>query len=223
MRTTKPISTISYNSKAYLEGVLKSLVKAKKVAFWAYVPHLAEEDETKDHIHLYIEPNERLDTMDLAEMFQEVDLAHPGKPLKCVDWRPSKWEDWYLYGIHDEAYLRMKFEFRKYHYSIKDVKASDADDLEVRAYRAQHSDVIKNVRIHDAMMNGMTADKMAYIGAITPAQAFQFAAYQQMFLRGKQQVIHGSDMALEELKAEGFEPVDEVENPYNESEDASWK
>jgi hypothetical protein len=69
------------------------------------------------------------------------------------------------------------------------------------------------------MMNGMTADKMAYIGAITPAQAFQFAAYQQMFLRGKQQVIHGSDMALEELKAEGFEPVDEVENPYNESEE----
>ena len=218
MRTTKPISTVSYNSKEYLEGVLNGLVKAHKVAFWAYVYHMAEEDENKDHIHLYIEPNVKLDTMDLADMFREVDLNNPTKPLKCIDWRSSKWDDWYLYGIHDEAYLRMKFETRKYHYRLEDVHASDMDELEIKAYRAMHSDVLKNVKIHDAMMNGITADKMAYMGAIAPSQAFQMAAFQQMFFRGQQQIKHGYDPRLEELKKEGFEPVDELENPYYESE-----
>lgn len=217
MRTTKPISTISYNSEAYLEGVLNALVKAKKVAFWAYIRHIAEEDEHKNHIHLYIEPNGKVDTMDLAEMFCEVDFENPSKPLKCVDWRSSKWDDWYLYAIHDEAYLRMKFEERKYHYAKEDVVAMDEDELETRAYGAMHSDVTRCMRMHKALMDGMTADKMAYLGAIVPAQAFQMSAYQQMFYRGQHQVKHGYDPRLDELRREGFEPVDEVENPYSEN------
>jgi hypothetical protein len=212
LRTTKPISTVSYNTEEFLTGVLNDLIKAHKVAFWAFIRHTAEDDETKDHIHLYIEPNVKVDTMDLADLFREIDPKNPSKPFKCVDWRPSKWDDWYLYGIHDAAYLRMKFEERKYHYGLEDVRSSDADDLEIRAYRAMHSDVTKNVRIHEAMMNGMTADKMAFIGAIAPSQAFQMAAYQAMFQRGHHQIKM-------EAKALGFEPVDELDNPfYGESE-----
>lgn len=216
MRTTKPISTVSYNSKEFLTGVLKNLVKAKKVAFWAFIPHAVEEDEHKDHIHLYIEPNGKVDTMDLAEMFEEVDLKHPDKPLKCVDWRSSKWEDWYLYGLHDVAYLRMKFEERKFHYTDADVVASDPDEFAVKAYRAHHSEITKNMRIHSALMQGMTVDKLAYLGGILPQQAMQMAVFQNMFYRGEMQVKQSSESMLRE---KGFSPVDEDENPYYESEE----
>lgn len=199
MRTTKPVSTISYNSEAFLEGTLNALVKAHKIAFWAYIRHTAEEDEHKDHLHVYIEPNGKVDTMDLQELLCEVDVKNPGKPLKCVDWRSSKWDDWYLYGIHYEPYLTMKFESRKYHYQMEDVKASDREDLDSRVHRTMHSDILKHMRIHTAMVNGMTVEKLVFNGAIPPSQAFAYANWQHMYRRGEAQVKYG------------FESIDEVD------------
>ena len=211
MRTTKPVSTISYNTEAFLEGVLTELVKAHKVAFWAYIKHTAEEDEHKDHLHVYIEPNGKLDTMDLQDLLSEVDMKNPGKPLKCVDWRSSKWDDWYLYGIHYEPYLKMKFETRMYHYEKKDVKTSDTDDLENRVYRTMHSDVLKHMRIHNAMVEGMTVEKLVYNGAIAPTQAFAYANWQHMYLKGKAQIEYG------------FEPIDEYDVPFLEESEEKKK
>lgn len=60
MKTTRPIATISFNTEAYLRLKLDELIKAKKITFYAYIPHRKEEDENKDHIHLFLEPNNPL-------------------------------------------------------------------------------------------------------------------------------------------------------------------
>ena len=48
MKTTKPISSISWNSRNYLVDRLEELRKAHLIAFWVLVKHTAEEDEKKD-------------------------------------------------------------------------------------------------------------------------------------------------------------------------------
>ena len=45
MKTSKPISTISYNSEEYLKSKLDYLVKNNTVEFWFYVKHLGEYDK----------------------------------------------------------------------------------------------------------------------------------------------------------------------------------
>ena len=44
MKTSKPFSTISYNTADFLSVKLNDLVNRRKIAFWAYVEHLPEED-----------------------------------------------------------------------------------------------------------------------------------------------------------------------------------
>ena len=62
MKTSKPFSTISYNTADFLSVKLNDLVNRRKIAFWAYVEHLPEEDEKKAHKHLYIVPNGQINT-----------------------------------------------------------------------------------------------------------------------------------------------------------------
>lgn len=130
MRTTKPISTVSFNSPAYLALKLEELRKAKKIEWWAFIVHSAESDEAKDHIHLYLVPAKMLQTEDLREFLQEYDASHPDKPLGCLPFQGSKFSDWCLYSLHDEAYLSSKGQSRQFHYSLDDFITSDADFLE---------------------------------------------------------------------------------------------
>lgn len=100
MNTRKEISTISYNSVEFLTEKLQELLNEHIISDYMFIPHKAEEDETKDHIHLWIKPNKLLDTMDLQSFLQEYDPLHPDKPLKCIDFRFAKTDDWILYSIH---------------------------------------------------------------------------------------------------------------------------
>ena len=78
MKTSKPFSTISYNSADFLTVKLNDLVNRRKLAFWAYVEHLPEEDEKKAHKHLYIVPNGQINTDEvLLDILVEYDPAHP--------------------------------------------------------------------------------------------------------------------------------------------------
>lgn len=129
MKTTRPQSTISYNSKGFLIGVLDNLVKQGIIQFYAFIEHLAEEDENKNHIHLYFEPAKTIDTAWLSKQFLEPDAEHPQQPLKCMPFSPSKWVDWYWYGLHDKAYLMSKQMTRKYHYDPSEMLTSDIDYL----------------------------------------------------------------------------------------------
>lgn len=131
VRTTKPISTISYNTPSFLKVKLDELTASKRISFWAFVPHLAEDDEggKKDHCHVYIELSKMTQTDELKEALKEFDPALPDKPKGCISFRSSKFGDWYLYGLHDKRYLASKGQSRCYHYSHSDFITSDDDDL----------------------------------------------------------------------------------------------
>ena len=118
MRTSKPFSMISYNSYDFLREKLNELVQAGLIQFWAFIEHLPEEDEEKAHKHLYIIPARMIDTLRIEKALQEIDLNDlTAKPLGAIFPRPSKFADWYLYGLHDKKYLAYKGQKRKYHYN----------------------------------------------------------------------------------------------------------
>ena len=139
MATQKPLSTISYNTESFLSEKLQSLYKAHIIQSYQYIKHKGE-DGDKDHIHLRIEPNKRIDPMDLAEKFIEIDPKNV-KPLCCRPFRPSKEEDWILYALHDKDYLKLKYKGgekgEKIPYRWSDIKANEYYDIEIAFIRAR--------------------------------------------------------------------------------------
>ena len=97
MRTTKPFSTISYNTEHFLIDKLNELVRKRVIKFWAFIEHIPEEDEKKKHKHLYMIPNGQLDTDQLDEFFREIDIEDVTRPpLGIKMFVSSKWDDWYF-------------------------------------------------------------------------------------------------------------------------------
>ena len=130
MRTQRPFSTISYNTDKFLNQKLEELEKRRAISFWCWIDHYAEDDELKRHKHLFIIPNGQIDTDMVKKELEEIDLTNPlGKPLGCQLMRSSKFDDWYLYGIHDTAYLATKGQSRKHHYQESDMHPSCRDSL----------------------------------------------------------------------------------------------
>ena len=126
MLTSKPFSTIWFGSKEFLEYQLNDLIKRNKIMFYAFIRHYAEEDEKKDHIHVHIVPDGRIETSSLTNLLTEIDVNNP-LPIKPAKWESSKFGDWYLYCCHNIAYLRSKGQSRKYHYSQSDFITSNED------------------------------------------------------------------------------------------------
>lgn len=108
MSTSKPISTISYNTEAFLRTTLENLIKGHTISDYYFIPHQADTDDLKDHIHVWVQPNRSLDTMTLQEAFKEIDPNNLEHPLGCISFRPSKLDDWILYGLHLQPYLEAK-------------------------------------------------------------------------------------------------------------------
>lgn len=131
MKTFRTISNISYNSLAHFELQIRSL-QARGVIEWAYwIYHLADTDETKDHIHFVLRPSSRIETNDLRKLFNEFDPTHPDKPLTCTcKWNfTNSMDDWLLYAIHDINYLKSKGQIRNHFYEWKDIRSTDPDAL----------------------------------------------------------------------------------------------
>lgn len=137
MKTSKPISTISFNTESYLRGKLRELEKAGIIEFWAYIAHKPEPDEVNDeaggkqHFHVYMEPAKMVQTTEVRAEFREPDPAN-AKPKGCLLVVKSDFNNWYLYGLHDPDYLASKGERRVYSYQPDDVIASDEDDLKAK-------------------------------------------------------------------------------------------
>lgn len=165
MRTTKPVSTISYNSPAFLKLKLEELTASKKVSFWAFIEHNPEPDEAKDeagkkkHIHLYIEPAKMLQTEDLKGFFAEPDPEKPDKPKSCIFFNSSKFGDWYLYGLHDKAYLAYKHQSRVHHYKAEQMVTSDADEMNARVQQIDMMDITPYMKIMESISQGLTWDE----------------------------------------------------------------
>lgn len=130
MKTKRLVSTIGYNTEGFLASTLDRLVNAGLIDWAHYIRHEPEEDEAKAHWHIVLMPAKSVDTNALAKQFQEVDLAHPDKPLGVLPFRFSaSLDDWLLYAVHDAGYLASKGQRRKYHYARTDVLSTCPDLL----------------------------------------------------------------------------------------------
>lgn len=156
MATQKPISTISYNSESFLKEKLDIWVKAHIIQAYQYICHKGE-DGDKDHIHLRIEPNKKLDPMDLADELKEF-IQGKDKPLGVRPFRPSKEEDWFMYVVHDAEYLKLKYsggdKGEKLPYSWQDIKASEDYDIEIAFIRARSALKHSSVNMASRLRSG---------------------------------------------------------------------
>lgn len=143
MQTSKAISTISYNTESWIIGVLTDLQKNHIASNWWYIFHNGE-DGDKNHYHIRIELNRKMDTETIREMFVE---PSDDKPLGCMPFRPSSLYDWLQYSIHNYDYLRNHNslgEDGKIPYTEGDVVSAYPDQLE-RDFRKSYS-VVKTTQ-----------------------------------------------------------------------------
>lgn len=156
MATQKPISTISYNTEPFLKEKLETWLNAHIIQAYQYICHKGE-DGDKDHIHLRIEPNKKLDPMDLIEQLREYQLGKD-KPLGCRPFRPSKEEDWILYAVHDEQYLKLKYggaeKGEKLPYKWQDIRVPEYYDMEIAYIRAKAYMEHTSVNMATRLQNG---------------------------------------------------------------------
>lgn len=157
MRTSKPISTISFNTPDFVRNLCGDLVHRGILSAAVWVEHLGEDDEAgkKAHIHLYAEPSKRLQTDDLRTLFVEP-VPDTDKPLGVLPWRSSRFTDWYLYCKHDRTYLNAKGLERKYHYKDEDFCATDADYLLCLVREISRLDVSLYSDMVDAIQRGVS-------------------------------------------------------------------
>lgn len=147
--------------------------KTRKADFWCYICHKPEDDEAgnKPHIHLYIEPTNQLETSSLQQSMDEPDLRHPQlKPLKCLAFRSSKFDDWCLYVLHDKAYLASKGQSRKYHYKYIDLVSSDPDELLYRYRMIDRSKLLPFQNMLDLQSQGVSFGEFIKYGRVPVPQ-----------------------------------------------------
>lgn len=160
MATQLPISTISYNTVDFLKKKLEQWYHEHLIRAYMFIFHKGE-DGDKDHIHLRIEPNKRLDPMDLMdELCMEVDPNDRSKNLGCRPWRPSKEEDWFLYVVHDKKYLDFKYgggeRGEKLPYCWDEIQVAQFYDLEIAWIRAKAYLEHTSCNMVDKLMQGIS-------------------------------------------------------------------
>lgn len=226
MRTSKPIATISYNTPEFLKLKLEELRKAGRVSEWYFIQHKPEEDQKKPHIHLYVVPSKMLQTDDLTKEFLQPDPANNGKYVTCPRWVSSKFADWYLYGIHDKAYLASKGQTRQYHYRLTDVQAFDQDALEECVREIDLTSLTAVKRMLDAQQAGITFAQFFRTGGVpvNAVKAFQ-EAWNLLYSTGTYRNGRAEPTEATEAPPEGVDPVtgefteDPQENPVEATQD----
>lgn len=179
MKTSKPFTTISYNSVDYLKAQLDDLVQRNLLYFYCFVFHYKEDDERKDHIHLLLHPNGQIDTDKVLKFLEEFDPLTPDKPLRC---RPphkcNSFGDWYLYGLHDTKYLLAHgYQTRKYHYQQSDMICSDTDELVDLIHTIDYKKMYGNQNFFQALEDGESILEMIKKGIIPMQQYGQYARF----------------------------------------------
>lgn len=178
MKTSKPFSTISYNTAEFLKQKLDTQVQKRNISFYAFVEHYPEEDERKKHTHLIIVPNGQIQTDTLTDLLQELDPSNPLKPLGVMPWRSSKFGEWYLYSCHDVGYLASKNQSRAHHYQETDFVTSSEDYFHELITTIDRSKYVKTQEFVDRVLRGETFADMLSKGQI-PAP--QFNAWYGMY------------------------------------------
>ena len=188
--TAKPISTISYNTGEFLKRKLDELLKAYIINDYRIIFHYGE-DGDKDHYHVYIEPNKRLDTGRLRDEFNEITFESD-KPLGCMPFRSSKFDHWIMYVIHDPKYLMIHKSDNdgdgKIEYKISDIITPFEEQLQ-RDYKiATRLRETENQKIIDQIEQGENLTTIAYQNDMNP---MRIIAINNLFKQ---------DLAMQELE-----------------------
>lgn len=183
MSTSRPQSTISYNTEEFLIGTLNDLVKDYVISSWFFIKHDAEEDEKKDHYHVWIEPNGCINPMRVAERFIEPDPEGNELPLGVLPFHYSDPNNAIPYFEHNIFYLSMvKHEEREFIYEKKDFKCSNDlyfDRLYRHAFKA--SDWAKDQQLLKILRDGtMTGSELIEKGYVPYTSACHLQAYFNM-------------------------------------------
>ena len=191
MKTTKPFSTISYNTADFLKVKLDELVLKRHIAFYVFIEHFPEEDERKKHIHLYIIPNGQVQTDQITDLLQELDREHPDcPPLGVMPWRGSKFSDWYLYSCHDVAYLASKGQAPKHPYIDEEFATSNKDYLHELVHTIDRMPYQKTRDFVEKVKSGKTLMELVEDGDIA---APQFNQWSQLYSFVRHGVIFRGD------------------------------
>lgn len=210
MKTSKPFSTISYNTADFLDAKLLDLVKRRKIDFYAFVHHLPEVDEKKEHKHLYIVPNGKVDTDEVVDYLLEHDANNPTMPLGCIRPKSSKFGDWYLYGLHDPDYLASKGQVRQYVYAREEFHVSDEDYFNEEIHQIDMSHLSRTKTLRQAVEDHVPFEQMVVLGQI-PIQ--QINAYKTAYdtIRHFQNVtLHRNGRVTHQLE----ESTEDEDFPY---------
>lgn len=177
MKTSKPFSTISYNSVEFLNLKLTDLVNRNILSFYTFVYHYAEADEKKDHIHLIMFPNGQIQTDTLKAYLRELNPNDPtAPPLGVMPFNSSKWSDWFLYSSHDTAYLASKGQTRQYHYTEEDFYSSEPDYLHEMIHTIDRSRYAKTLEFVQSVQEGTPFTDLVLQGKIPAPQFGQWRA-----------------------------------------------
>lgn len=191
MKTKKMISTVSYNTRDFLEKMLNDLVKRGVLEYWFAIAHKPEEDESKAHIHLCMLPCTAVDTIAFRELFKEADPVHIDKPLGCMPIRTSRWADWYLYAVHDTGYLLFKCESRKYHYSEKDIFGSDLSLLHEMVNEIDKSKYRCYEEVIFAADNAIPFSELVAYGKVPLGWIYQFKELYNAIVIDNERTVRG--------------------------------
>lgn len=194
MRTSRPFSTISYNTEEFLIAKLNTLITRHVIDFYAFVKHYKEDDEKKDHIHLFVIPNGLIDTNQFNDEMQELQTnenGEPTKPLACKPCQSSKFADWYLYSKHDANYLASKGQSRKYQYEQKEFVSSDDDYLNELSHTIDYSKFTKYAQIVEYANQGLTFEEVLRLGAVPIHQIYQYEKLYKYLQNGISTIRNG--------------------------------
>ena len=168
--TAKPIATISYNTIPFIEDKLTQLINSHIITDYRYICHKGENGD-KDHIHMILFPNKRIDTGALQDEFIEV-VPWEVKPLKCLPFRASKPDHWLMYALHDPRYLQIHHSDNdgdgKIEYKLEDIKTYCFELLQRDYIRSKSLRQTENQRIIELFYQGFTLSQIIYMENINP-------------------------------------------------------
>lgn len=186
-KTTKPVSSISYNSPDFLRQTLDTLIICKVISYYEFIEHFPDTDDKKKHFHLYIVPNKSLDLASFGDYFIEKDPTNE-KPLKCMPFRTSKYGDWYWYSIHDKDYLKAKQLTKNCFYSDKDIVSSDIDFHKVLVsenplinFAHMSDDMLRNY-ICECVYNGISLQQVLASGLVPLVKTYSVILFYNALL-----------------------------------------
>lgn len=116
--TTNPISCSYYGTEKQLQETIARLTVSHPTLRFAYAVHKADNDDTKDHIHLLIKTlADKISNTDKIREFFKHEYDDSYYISKFITTKVNALADWELYVRHDAKYLEYKGQTRNIHYS----------------------------------------------------------------------------------------------------------